>query len=101
MLNLPGDGEFVRLELSFDPAAEPLIIGNGFSHLAFQVDDLNATMRELREAGIATGDIELPGGEEGPKTCQVLDPDGYRIEIVQWPDDHPDGITRADFAGPS
>jgi lactoylglutathione lyase len=27
----------------------------------------------------------------------IDDPDGYRIELVQWPPDHPDGITAADF----
>ncbi|AZP15054.1 hypothetical protein EJC51_02235 [Streptomyces aquilus] len=26
------------------------------------------------------------------------DPDGYRIELVEWPPGHPDGITAADFA---
>jgi lactoylglutathione lyase len=25
------------------------------------------------------------------------DPDGYRIELVQWPAGHADGITEADF----
>ena len=27
----------------------------------------------------------------------VVDPDGYRIELVQWPAGHADGITAADF----
>lgn len=28
----------------------------------------------------------------------LIDPDGYRIELVRWPHGHPDGITAADFA---
>jgi hypothetical protein len=28
----------------------------------------------------------------------LTDPDGYRIELVQWPSDHPAGMTAADFA---
>jgi lactoylglutathione lyase len=28
----------------------------------------------------------------------VIDPDGNRIELVQWPAGHPDGITAADWA---
>jgi len=28
----------------------------------------------------------------------LTDPDGYRIELVQWPPGHADGITAADFA---
>jgi hypothetical protein len=27
----------------------------------------------------------------------LVDPDGYRIELVQWPPGHRDGITAADF----
>jgi lactoylglutathione lyase len=100
MLNLPGDGEFVTLELFSDPAAEPLVIGNGFSHLGVQVDDIAATMRALQEAGIEPSELELPAGEMGPKTCSVFDPDGYRIELVQWPPGHAEGMSRADFAGP-
>jgi hypothetical protein len=30
----------------------------------------------------------------------ITDPDGYRIELVQWPAGHADGITEADFAVP-
>ena len=28
----------------------------------------------------------------------LTDPDGYRIELVQWPPGHPAGMTAADFA---
>ena len=28
----------------------------------------------------------------------ITDPDGYRIELVQWPAGHADGITKAGFA---
>jgi lactoylglutathione lyase len=40
----------------------------------------------------------LPGGADGPRTSWITDPDGYRIELVQWPAGHADGITRADLA---
>jgi lactoylglutathione lyase len=33
-------------------------------------------------------------------TAWVTDPDGYRLELVQWPREHPDGMTRSDFAKP-
>jgi lactoylglutathione lyase len=29
----------------------------------------------------------------------VNDPDGYRIELVQWPAGHLEGMTRSDFTG--
>jgi hypothetical protein len=30
--------------------------------------------------------------------CRIVDPDGNRIELVQWPAGHVDGITAADWA---
>ena len=97
MLNLPGDGEVVTLELAYDPRIDRIEIGNGFSHLAVQVDDLAATLADLTRKGIEVDGPHRPGGESGPRTAFVHDPDGYRIELVQWPPGHPYGLTRADF----
>jgi lactoylglutathione lyase len=41
--------------------------------------------------------VERPGGADGPQTSWLTYPDGYRIELVQWPPGHADGITAADF----
>ena len=30
------------------------------------------------------------------RTAWVTDPDGYRIELVQWPEGHADGLSAAD-----
>jgi lactoylglutathione lyase len=97
MLNLPGDGDVVTLELAYAPSAGTLVVGNGFSHIAVQVDDLAATVAELAEKGVACGPIERPGGDDGPAVSTLRDPDGYRIELVQWPPGHPDDMTSADF----
>jgi|SRR5262245_41299872 len=96
MLNLPRDGDFVTLELVYAPAPGALVVGNGFSHIAVQVDDLAATVTELTREGIACGPIEHPDGADGPIVSNVLDPDGCRIELVQWSPGHADGIARAD-----
>ena len=98
MLNLPGDGDEVTLELVFEPSIGRLEVGNGFSHIAVQVDDLDAMLAGLSEAGIDTGEPDLPGGPDGPKTAFLIDPDGYRIELVQWPPGHGASLTTADFA---
>jgi hypothetical protein len=42
-----------------------------------------------------------PGHPDGPRTSWITDPDGYRIELVQWPAGHADGITSADFPEPT
>jgi lactoylglutathione lyase len=99
MLNLPGDGEVVTLELVYDPSVDSIDIGNGFSHIAVQVDDLDAQLVDLTAKGIDVDGPHHPGGDAGPTTAFIRDPDGYRIELVQWPPGHADRITRADFAG--
>lgn len=97
MLKFPDD-EFVALELAYRPADGSVEIGTGFSHLAVQVDDLAATIDALSRAGLSPGPVESPGGPDGPQTAWLVDPDGYRIELVQWPPGHPAGLTGADFA---
>jgi lactoylglutathione lyase len=97
MLHLAGDGDVVTLELVYDPRVVALDIGNGFSHIAVQVDDLDSKLSELSQAGLSVPDPQLPAGAGGPKTCFLHDPDGYRMELVQWPPGHADGITSADF----
>ena len=96
VLKFPGE-EVVTLELVHRPADGPVDIGTGFSHLVVQVDDLAATIEALSQAGLRPGPAERPGGPDGPQTSWLTDPDGYRIELVQWPPGHPDGITAADF----
>jgi lactoylglutathione lyase len=97
MLRLPGD-DFVTIELVHDPAKGRTGPGNGFNHLVIQVESLDATRADLAARGIEPEPPEYPGGSAGPRTCWITDPDGYRIEVVQWPDGHADGITEADFA---
>src|SRR4051794_33242898 len=74
MLSLPGDGGFVTLELVHAPAAGPLVVGNGFSHVAVQVDDLAAAIADLTRRGVACGPIERPGGADGPIVANLRDP---------------------------
>jgi lactoylglutathione lyase len=96
MLQLPSE-DMVTLELAHRPADGPVEIGTGFSHLAVQVDDLEAAVATLTDAGVSASPVERPGGPDGPQTSWLTDPDGYRIELVQWPPGHPPGITAADF----
>jgi len=97
MLQLPGD-PFVTIKLVHDPARGNADLGTGISHLVIQVESLDATLADLAVKGIAAEPPGLPGGADGPRTSWITDPDGYRIELVQWPVGHADGITKADFA---
>lgn len=96
MLKFPGE-DAVTLELVHRPADEAVVIGTGFSHLVVQVEDLTAALEALSVVGLAPGPVQEPAGPVGPRTAWLSDPDGYRIELVQWPPGHPDGITAADF----
>lgn len=94
MLQLPDD-PFASLELVHD-SARPVQDTGAVNHLVVQVDDLNATIAVLATRGIkAEAPTELG---PGMRTSWLSDPDGYRIELVQWPPGHPAGMTAADFA---
>ena len=93
MLKLPGD-PFVSLELVHDPARPVKDIG-AVNHLVIQVDDLDATIADLATRSITAEPPTEPG--PGIRTSWLTDPDGYRIELVQWPSGHPAGMTAADF----
>ena len=96
MLKFPGE-QVVTLELVHRPADGPVQAGSGFSHLVVQVDELAATIGVLSQRGLEPEPEQRPGGPDGPRTSWLSDPDGYRIELVQWPAGHADGITAADF----
>lgn len=97
MLKLPGD-EFVSIELVHDPYAGP-VVGNRLSHLVVQVGSVDATLAELAARGVDADEPTSPDGSADFRTTMITDPDGNRIELVQWPAGHPDGMTAADFAG--
>jgi lactoylglutathione lyase len=94
MLKLPDD-PFVSLELVHDPA-RPVTDTGAVNHLVVQVDDLDATIADLAAKGVPA---EPPADlAPGMRTSWLTDPDGYKIELVQWPPGHPPGMTAADMA---
>jgi len=97
ILKFPGEPA-ASLELVHRPADGRGDVGSGVDHLAIQVDSLTVTLKTLAEAGLAPEPVQYPGGPDGPKTSWLTDPDGYRIELVEWPSGHPDGLTAADFS---
>lgn len=97
MLKLPDD-EFVALELVHDPARGSVDPG-GLNHLVIKVESMHATVADLAAHGIDAEPPSSPDGSEDFWTSWLTDPDGYRIELVQWPVGHPDGMTEADMSG--
>jgi lactoylglutathione lyase len=97
MLKLPDD-EFVSIELVASTSGKQDVdLGNGMSHLAVQVDSMDAAVRALREHHVEVGEPRSPDGTAGFLTVVVKDPDGRDIELVQWPPGHAAGLTAEDW----
>jgi lactoylglutathione lyase len=99
MLALPDD-EFVTLELVHDPDRGPVAPGGGggLSHLVVQVESLSEVVDRLAAVGAVAEPPSSPDGSGDFLTAMVSDPDGHRIELVQWPAGHAAGMTADDFA---
>ena len=88
MLKLPDD-EFVTVELVHDPDGPEVDLGTGLSHLVITVKSMDATVAELAAQGIEAETPTSPDGSDDFRTAWITDPDGRRIELVQWPAGHP------------
>jgi lactoylglutathione lyase len=95
MLELPGD-EFVSVELVHRPGSAPG--GSGLSHLVVAVESMATTVAALTADGIDVEGPTSPDGSDDFLTGFLTDPDGNRIELVQWPAGHAEGMSAADFA---
>jgi len=96
MLKLPDD-EFVMIELVSGASPDDARGGSGLSHFVIKVESLDATMADLEAAGLDVEPPDSPNGTDDFLTTWITDPDGNRIELVQWPAGHADGITAADW----
>src|SRR3954454_5079922 len=98
MLKLPDD-DYVMIELVSGPSRYAAAGGCGLSHFVVKGESLEATMAALEAAGLEVEAAESPDGTDDFLTTWITDPDGNRIELVQWPAGHADGITAADLPG--
>ena len=75
-----------EVELTVNKGQEtPYDLGNGYGHIAFTVDNIEAEHERLSSLGINPGDIKTLD-HEGKKLATFFfleDPDGYKIEILQ------------------
>lgn len=64
---------------------EPYQVGNGYGHVAFAVDNLEAEHARFAAAGLAPKDIKNMSHNGTPlaRFFFVEDPDGYKIEVLQ------------------
>ncbi|HKU57577.1 MAG TPA: VOC family protein [Gaiellaceae bacterium] len=76
-----GEHESV-LELTFNHDGRTYDLGTGYGHIAVGVDDLAASLAELKAQGIEAEREPYRVREGGSLICFVQDPDGYRIELI-------------------
>lgn len=79
------DSEF-ELELTINHGrVEPYGIGDGYGHIAFSVDDIEAEHERLNAEGLSPTPIKnlLNDGKSLARFFFVEDPDGYKIEVLQ------------------
>lgn len=79
-LTLPGDD--YELELTYNYDHEAYELGDGYGHIAIATEDVAALHETHKEAGFNVTDLKgLPGTP--PSYYFVVDPDGYKIEVVR------------------
>jgi lactoylglutathione lyase len=82
-MNLPGDGDMPRLELTHNFGVDHYDLGTGYGHIALAVEDLDGLLAHLAEQGIQPEKPPYSVREGGSRLCFVKDPDGYRVEILE------------------
>ena len=86
LIYMSAPGVPFELELTVNKGnAEPYNLGNGYGHLAFAVDDLEAERDRMVGQGLAPKDIKQMTHDDKPfgKFFFIEDPDGYKIEVLQ------------------
>ena len=84
-LGVPGK-EVPELELTYNFGVDSYELGTGYGHIALTVDDMDETLRRLKdEHGIEPERPKYQVREGGSFIAFVRDPDGYRIELIERP----------------
>ncbi len=76
------ESQNTALELTYNWDTDHYDLGNGFGHLAIEVDDVYKAVEDIRQQG---GEIMREAGPMNAGTtiiAFVKDPDGYEIELL-------------------
>ncbi|VVT24301.1 VOC family protein [Rhizobium sp. EC-SD404] len=86
LVYMSNDETGFELELTVNKGrTEPYDLGDGYGHLAFSVDDLEAEHKRLTDAGLSPRKLVdfAPAGEVIARFFFIADPDGYQIEVLK------------------
>ena len=73
------EGTYVEI---FEDPNLGAVVNNGISHFCLETDDLDATMTQLTERGVAFGPKKF--GVDDTWQIWLEDPDGNRFEVQQY-----------------
>jgi lactoylglutathione lyase len=82
-MNIPGDGDSPRLELTYNHGVDSYDLGTAYGHIAITAENLDATLQRLAGQGIEPEKPPYSVREGGSRLCFVRDPDGYRVELIE------------------
>lgn len=81
------EGKGATLEITFYRDQKNFVQPNYedrlFDHLAFEVEDVNKTVEDMRNGGITITDEPFKLGTTGPLLAFIEDPDGTLIELIE------------------
>ena len=86
LIYLRNDAADFEVELTVNhDRTEPYNLGDGYGHIAFAVDDLDAEHARFIELGLNPNPVKefFREGSLLAKFFFVTDPDGYKIEVLQ------------------
>ena len=86
LIYLANEESDTELELTVNKGrTEPYDLGDGYGHVAFSVEDVDATHARLEAEGFAPRKLVdfAPAGEVIGRFFFIADPDGYQIEVLQ------------------
>lgn len=72
-----------ELELTYNYGHGPYELGDGYSHIALEVEDLEKSHEEHKKAGFKVTDLGGLSDSKEPSFYFITDPDGYDIEIIR------------------
>lgn len=86
LIYLSNEESGTELELTVNKdRTEPYDLGDGYGHIAFSVQDVDALHARLEAEGFAPRKLVdfAPGGQVIARFFFIADPDGYQIEVLQ------------------
>ena len=77
------ESEHAVIELTYNWDTHQYNLGNGFGHVALEVDDTYAACAEIKKRGGKVTREAGPMKHGSTVIAFVEDPDGYKIELIQ------------------